>query len=38
MKKFLHKRTKKSEYFRNLNTKDLNDDKKFWEKINFLFR
>ena len=27
----------KSEYFRNLNIKDLNDNKKFWKKINLSF-
>ena len=33
-KKFLHKLTqkKKSEYFHNLNIRDLNDNKKFWKK------
>ena len=35
----MHKSTQKnkSEYFRNLNIKDLNDKKKFWEKIKPFF-
>ena len=28
----------RSEYFRNLNIKDLNDDKKFWKRIKPFFR
>ena len=27
----------KSEYFRNLNIKDLNDNKKFWKKTSFFW-
>ena len=31
--KFLQKFTQKSEYFHNLNIKDLSDNKTFWKKI-----
>ena len=37
-KKYLHKLTqKKSEYFRNINIKALNGNKKFWKKIKPFF-
>ena len=35
--KILLKKTK-SEYFRNVNIKDPNDNKKFWKKINLYIR
>ena len=34
----MHKLTQtKSEYFLNLNIKDLNDNKKFWKKLNLFW-